>query len=244
MRITKFAVLRSRHWAATVSADQLNVLISQAVAPKHEDDAEAARLALKAAAVRMADREACAAELAAGMADTPTSTKVALLDILGAVGGAKALFTLGAAAKSPTPELQDASTRLLGEWMTADAAPVLLDLAKTGAGDKYRNRALRGYLRIARQFIMPMPERVEMCRNALAACRQPDEKKLVLEVLQRYPSIATLKLAVEVAQTPELKAEAAETARAIAQKVRGKPDEAQRSCRRQVLKRNSRTTAE
>lgn len=210
---------------ATVSADQLNVLISQAAAPKYEEDAEAARLALKAAAVRMADREACAAELAAAMADAPTATKVAILEILGAVGGAKALSTLGTAAKSPTPELQDASTRLLGEWMTSDAAPVLLDLAKTGAGDKYRSRALRGYLRIARQFIMPLPERVEMCRNALAACRQPDEKKLVLEVLERYPSIATLKLAVEVAQTPELKPEAAQTARTIAQKVRGTPDQ-------------------
>ena len=41
---------------------------------------------------------------------------------------------------------------LLGEWMTVDAAPVLLDLAKTAPEEKYQIRALRGYIRLARQF--------------------------------------------------------------------------------------------
>jgi glycine/D-amino acid oxidase-like deaminating enzyme len=37
---------------------------------------------------------------------------------------------VAAAAKSNDPALQDASTRLLGIWMTPDAAPVLLELSK------------------------------------------------------------------------------------------------------------------
>ena len=49
--------------------------------------------------------------------------------------------------------------------------------------------------------------------------------ELVLEVLQRYPNIETLKLAVKVAQTPDSKADAAETAKAISQKL-GKSDAA------------------
>ena len=209
-----------------VSPKQLGVLISQAIAPKHAEDAAAAKLALKTAAVRMPDREACAEELSSAMADAPTPTKVALLEILGAVGGTKALAAVGAAAKSDEADLQDASSRLLGEWMTIDAAPVLLDLAKTGGANKFQGRELRGYIRIARQFIMPEDQRGEMCRNALEACRQPAEQKLVLDVLKRYPSQGTLKLAVGVLkQTPELKAEAAETALAIAQKLGGKVDE-------------------
>ena len=44
------------------------------------------------------------------------------------------------------PELQDAGSRLLGEWMTVDAAPVLLDLAKTAAEEKYEIRAIRDTL--------------------------------------------------------------------------------------------------
>ena len=209
----------------TVSAKQLGVLISQVAAPKHVEDIPAARQALKAAAIRMPDREACAAELSAAMTDAPMSTKIALLEILGAVGGSKSLAALGAAAKSDDSELQDASSRLLGEWMTIDAAPVLLDLAKTGGANKFQGRELRGYIRIARQFVMPIDQRAEMCGKALEACRQPAEQKLVLDVLKRYPSQETLKLAVKIMQTPELKSDAAETALVIAQKLGGKADE-------------------
>ena len=39
--------------------------------------------------------------------------------------------------------------------MDVDVAPVLLDLAKNAAEDKYKIRALRGYIRLVRQFDMP-----------------------------------------------------------------------------------------
>lgn len=203
---------------ATVPSKSLSVLVTQVVAPKNAQDASVAQLALKTAAVRMPDREACAAELSAALQRAATPTKVVLLDILAAVGGAKALSTVGAAAKSTDPQLQDASSRLLGEWATIDAAPVLLELAKTGPGN-FQVRSLRGYIRIARQFVMPDEQRVEMCRNAFDASRRPDEQKLVLEITKRYPTLEMLKLAVNAAQVPELKDEATQAAQAIAQKL-------------------------
>jgi HEAT repeat protein len=201
----------------TVPDKYLSVLIAQVVSPKDAEIAPVALLALKTAAVRMPDREACAGQLATALDRKPVPTKTVLLDILAAVGGTKALAAIGAAAKSPDPTLQDVSSRLLGEWMTIDAAPVLLDLAKTG--DKYQVRALRGYIRIARQFTMSEAQRVEMCKLALEAARQPAEQKLVLEVLQRYPNLEMLKLAVKAAQVPEVKDDAAGAARAISQKL-------------------------
>ncbi|HXY35497.1 MAG TPA: HEAT repeat domain-containing protein, partial [Planctomycetaceae bacterium] len=190
----RIAALRSL--GTTVPADKLSVLITQFVTPKHAEDAAEAEKALKAACVRMPDREACAKELSGAMQQAPVATKIALLKILGAVGGTQALASVGAAAKTTEPELQDASSRLLGEWMTIDAAPVLLDLSKTADGDKYRVRALRGYLRMARQFAMPEPERIEMCEKGMAAAIQPAEQKLVLDVLKlkKYQSPATLQL--------------------------------------------------
>jgi hypothetical protein len=137
------------------------------------------------------------------------------------VGGTKALQALAAAAKSTNDPLQDASTRLLGEWMTADAAPVLLDLAKTAPGEKYQVRAMRGYVRIARQFVLPDEQRAEMCRNVLAAAR-PAEQKLVMDVLQRYPSVEMLNLAVQAAQNPDLREEANRATLVIAQKLGAK----------------------
>ena len=204
----------------TVDLKQLSLLVSAAVASKHPEDAGAAQQALKTASVRMPDREACAAELAAAY-DRASSvpTKSYLLQVLGSVGGTKALQTLGSAAKNGDPELQDVSSRLLGEWMTADAAPVLLDLAKNGT--RYQICALRGYIRIARQFVLPDQERIEMCQKAFDAAEQPAEQKLVLEVLKRHPNVESLKLAIKATQVPELKDEAGQIALAIAQKLQG-----------------------
>jgi hypothetical protein len=105
--------------------------------------------------------------------------------------------------------------------MTIDAAPALLDLAKTAPGDKYRVRALRGYIRIARQFVMPEAPRAEMCKNALDTATRPDEQKLVLQILARYPNAETFKVAAKAAQIPALKEDATMAALAIAAKLGG-----------------------
>lgn len=208
----------------TVGLHDLSVLISRAVAPQYAEDAPVAQQALRAACIRMPDREACAEKLAAAMPPAPLPAQVTILEILSAMGGEKALQTLGAAAKSGNPELQDAASQRLGEWMTVDAAPVLLDLAKTATDAKYETRALRGYIRLARQFVMPDAQRAEICRTALQVAKRDAEKKLVLEALERHPSVEGLQLAVETAKVPSLKNEAAATALAIAQKLGGSAD--------------------
>lgn len=206
----------------TVSLKDLNVLVSQVVSPKNADDAAVAQQALKAASIRMADREACATQLAAAVEKSKAvPTKIVLLQILGSMGGTKALETIGNAAKSNDPQLQDSSSRLLGEWMTEDAAPVLLDLAKIQT-NPYQVRAMRGYIRIARQFVLPDEQRLAMCQKAFDESRQVAEKKLVLDVLKRYPSIDGMKLAIKAMQVPELKDDATQATLLIAQKLSGK----------------------
>jgi HEAT repeat protein len=206
----------------TVALKDLSILISRVVAPKNADDAAVAQKALKNASIRMPDREACATELTAAVDRAPTDTKIPLLDILGDVGGERALKTLAAAAKSNEPQLQNAGSRILGKWNSLDAAPVLLDLAKTGPAPQFRVRALRGYIGLARRFAMPDQERAEMCQQALDTAKQVAEQKLVLDVLRIHPSMETLKLAVKSIQTPGLKEDATQATLAIAQKLGGK----------------------
>ncbi len=210
---------------ATVPQKSLSVLINQVVALKKAEDADAAKVALKTAAIRMPDREICAADISAAYEKAPAATKATLLEILAAVGGTKALSTVGSAAKSNNDALQDASSKLLGEWMTADAAPVLLDLAKTAQGEKYQVRAMRGYIRIARQFVLPEDERLAMCQKVLDTAQQTAEKRLVLDILKRYASLNTLTMAISISKTPELKDEAVQAALFIAQKLGGQSDE-------------------
>ena len=206
----------------TVSLQQLSVLIDQVVAPKKSEDAEIAQKALKAASIRMADREACAKELSAAV-DRVKSVPVkgTLLQILGAMGGTNALQAVGKAAKSNDAQLQDISSRLLGEWMTEDAAPVLLELAKIPS-NPYQVRALRGYIRIARQFVLPDAKRTEMCQTAFDAARQTAEKKLVVDILKRYPTVDNLKMTIKLMKVPDLKDDATQAMLVIAQKLSSK----------------------
>lgn len=203
----------------TVDLPRLNVLIARVVSPKATDDATIAQNALKAACVRMPDRDACATELAAALNRSPEATKELLVDILGEVGGAKALQTLGAAAKGSDATLQDAGSRVLGKWNSVDAAPVLLDLAKNGPTPQYRTRGLRGYIGLVRKFAMPDEQRAAMCQSALDLARQPAEQKLVLDVLKLYPSKDTLAVAIKTMQVPAVKDDASQAVLLIAAKA-------------------------
>ncbi len=126
---------------STVGMRDLLVLIHRVVSPLWPQDAKAAEEALMAACTRMPDREACAEQLVAPMGQAAAAAKCSLLKVFGAIGGAKALQEAAAAARDANPEVQDTASRLLGQWMSADAAPVLLDLAKTPADEKYKTRA-------------------------------------------------------------------------------------------------------
>ncbi len=207
----------------TVGLEDLDVLLNRVVKPSKGDTA-AATQALRAASVRMPDREACAEKLATAMEDAPLDAQRTILESLSAMGGPRALQAMRSAAMSAQPELQDTASQLLGGWMTVDAGPVLLELAKTADDGRYQVRAVRGYIRLARQFTMPEEDRVTMCREAMQVAQRDVDKKLVLEVLERYPSRGTLKLAIEAAKDPALKDDAERVTLAIAQAVGGTSD--------------------
>jgi HEAT repeat protein len=205
----------------TAGPAELPALLDRLVKAEPAEAAVAVKAALTKACQRMPDRDACAAVLIGRMDGAPGLVKRDLLDLLGVVGGAKALEGVTAAAKSNIPPLQDAATRVLGTWMSPDAAPVLLDLAKTMELAQFRVRALRGYLRIARQLDVPIEGRIDMCRKALEAAMRGEEKQLALEVLGRYPTADGLALVLPYLEDEALKQPAADAAVAIAEKIAG-----------------------
>ena len=203
---------------SVVELKDLGVLVAKTADPRDDIEGAAAAAALKEAAVRMADRDACAARIA-GAVGTAGPRAGVLVETLADVGGGVALTAVAAAAESGDVALQDAATRVLGKWMTADAAPVLLDLATTDKAGPYRGRAMKGYLRIARQFALPEAERAEMCRRALAAAEDPADRKAVIEILVRYPHPATLAVAQEAVDMPDVAEEARAAVTAIEAKL-------------------------
>ncbi len=202
----------------TVNLEQLPALIERLVRPSTADVAETAEAALTTAVQRMPDRQQTSNLLLARLDDASTEAQAQLLGLLGAVGDSRALEGVAQAAREGTDPVQDAATRVLGEWMSPDAAPVLLELAQTGP-PRFRVRTLRGYLRIARQLDVPTDERVAMARRTLDVAQRDEEKKLALEILGRYPTIQGLELAAGYLDDDGLKADAAAAAIAIAEKI-------------------------
>ncbi|MFM9057779.1 MAG: HEAT repeat domain-containing protein [Planctomycetaceae bacterium] len=206
---------------ATADLEGVKVLVGEVLTPRSPARGAAALAALRAAAVRMTDREACAATLAKSLTAGDDASRVAVLDILGEMGGARALAAVAEAAGGSSPALQDAGTRLLGGWMTPDAADPLVKLAKALPDGKFRTRAFRGYLRVARQLVKDDAGRLAMCREALGLARGADDRRQVLEALRLVATADGLRLAAEAA-ADEVRDDARATGAAILQKM-GQP---------------------
>ncbi len=178
--------------------------------PATKDDREAAALdkALCEVSLRSEDREAVAAQLAATLPTVAGPAKARILETLSVVGGATALKAIAAAARSDDEGLRDAAFRVLGQWKSVDAAPVLLELHNAVSDERLKVRAIRAYIRFARQFDMPADRRAAMCRTALETAKRDEDKRLVLEVLLRYPGEQMQAIALEAAKVPALKEQA------------------------------------
>ncbi len=223
-----------RALGTTIGLEDLPGLTARLIEAKAADEKAAVEEALRAASIRMPDRERCAEKIAASLPKAPVEAKVFLLELLGSVGGTNALEAVAASARDADDAIQDAATRVLGGWISADAAAPLLDLAKTLKSKKYRIRALRGYIRIARQLHVSNEERLAICGNTLAAAERADEKKLVLEVLRRNPSEGSLGLAMTLVGQRGLNEPACATAIGIAEKIAGSSPAAVAKAMRQV----------
>lgn len=198
---------------------EIDLLASRALVDGDSADIKAAREALRVAALRMGDRDATAAKLAEYLPKTSGATQTFVMELIGKVSGAKALEVVVAAAKSSDPTVKELGTRVLGEWVNAEAAPALLDIAKTDEDQKYQVRAMRGYIRIARQLQMPDTQRLEMFKTVMSQAKRVEEKKLALDILTRIPSPDTLKVAVEHLGQPGFKDPACNAAVTIGTKV-------------------------
>ncbi|MCL4202878.1 MAG: HEAT repeat domain-containing protein [Pirellulaceae bacterium] len=193
---------------AVLETADLPKLIARLADTRQEPEAAALDKALREVGLRSADRNAVAAQLVAALPTVDGSVQARVLETLNVIGGATALEAVAAAARSSDEAFRDAAFRVLGQWRSADAAPVLLDLHNGASDERFKIRAIRAYIRIARQFDMPAEDRATMCRTALELAGRDEDKRLVMEVLLRYPSEEMQAIALEAAKNPALKEEA------------------------------------
>jgi HEAT repeat protein len=185
------AIKKLGELAGAAELPRLFDLLARATSP---EDLEAAEQALSAAGLKATDPGSCVQQVETRLAQAPPAQKCALVRVLGAVGGTNALKAVRAALNDPNAEVHAAAIRTLGGWSTADAAPGLLELAKSAGNPTDKMICLRGYLRLAGQTELPVDKRLAMCRQAADLAQKDDEKKLLLAALGGITSAEALKL--------------------------------------------------
>ena len=198
--------------------DDVVALLSRLAKASTDEEKNVIREALRTALRRQPDADAAAGRLAEMLAGSSGETRAFIFELLTIVGGKTALETVVQAAQGNDPELQDLATVALGNWMTPDAAQPLVDLIESGKAERFQVRMLRAYIRIARQLNVESEERLAMCKKALELARRDAERELVMEVLGRNPSPASLQMVMEEMGRPATAEAAYAAAVAIGEK--------------------------
>ena len=197
--------------------EDLEILTERLVRPKAEEDLPSLKEAVRLVCIRAADREKAAEVLVASLPKASLEVKHFLYELLGTVGGQNALNALAEVAFDP--QFQDLVTRVLGQWPGPAAAPLLYRIAKEAADQRFRVRALRGYVRIARQFDLPAEQKLAMLRSALSLAERDEERILAVQALSRIHTVEALELATAQLSHEALKPHAAQTILALAERL-------------------------
>jgi HEAT repeat protein len=202
----------------TVGLKDFPQLLDQMLAMASTPSATPMKEALRKACQRMGDQDAASQVLLDRMTNASATAQTELMDLLIYVGGQQALAGAQAAAAGDDDAAANAATQALGRWLTPDAAPVLLELAKSG-NSAYRVRCLRGYIRIIRQFGLRAGQRLQMSKMAFAAASRDEERELVLDTLTRFPSAQALRMVTPHLGNSSLSEAASKVAVAIGEKI-------------------------
>ncbi len=158
-------------------------------------DVDAAAQAISAVCQQAEKPEECAAKVTPLLATATPPRKIAIVRILGSIGGDTSLNAIrGILKDAATPaDVRTAAIRTLGNWKSVAAAPDLLNLAKSGT-DNEKLLGLRSYLGMAGRAEIPGDQRLEMCRNTATLAQRPEEKKILLGALGNINSPDALPL--------------------------------------------------
>jgi HEAT repeat protein len=132
-----------------------------------------------------------------------------LLRVLGKIGDDSALPPVRAALSDPDATVVDAAVRALADWPTITARDDVLEIARTSLELNHRGLATRAYIRMVGFEPNRAPEAATAdLLKVLSVSPRPEEKKLVLGALVRFPCVSSLKTAESLLSDASVAAEA------------------------------------
>ncbi len=137
------------------------------------------------------------------------SSRVRLIGLFGLIGDPSTLPLLRAALREDTPEVYDAAVRALAAWPTSAAREDLMALAGDARAEAHRLLAIGGLIRVIGLDRYRDPRAaVADLRLAAAFASRPEEYRLVLSTLPRFPCPDATDVARGFLRDPQVNEEA------------------------------------
>lgn len=179
----------------------------------------AAESGLSAICARQPDETICTDKLLPGLAKAQGEPKLALLRVLGTIGGPQALGAVRVAASESDATVKETALLALCDWPTVDALPELAHIARSNADAKFKILALRGQLRLIPMQTVVDAQKFSQLKEILPLIQRKEEKILAVGILGNIPSAESLALVMPYLAGEGLKEEASVAAVAIGEKI-------------------------
>ncbi len=154
------------------------------------------------------DKDACARKLIEALAKATVAVKPALLKVLGITGGTEALKAVRTSVDDADKDVHLAAIRVLCEWKTIEAVPVLVDMAKNLASDTDKLLSLRGCLGMAMKTDIPEQDRIQICKQASGLIQRDEERRMLLGALGRIMNAASLEMVLPYLDNEKVRGDA------------------------------------
>ncbi len=197
--------------------NEIPAMLAALTSAKSPNDLSAAEAAITAMASRTP--EGGADKLIAALPQAGNAQKCAILRAIRSCPNAKSLAAVREALKDSAADVQEAATRVICDWITTDAAPDMLNLAKAAANTNTKVLALRGYLRLAGDGSLAADKKLAMCKEAAALVERNEEKRSLLGALGQLSNADALAMTLPHLENQAIRDEAGAAAVTIAERI-------------------------
>ena len=154
-------------------------------------------------------------------AEKRPEARVRLVGLLALIGDPSALPVLRTLTGDDDLEVRDAAVRAVASWPTPAAREDLLKLARESRNQTNRLLAIGGLVRVIGLDKYRDPQAaVADLKEAAALSWRPEEQKLILGAVTKFPCQAALDLASGFLKEPDVKAEAQSAVKTIAARLK------------------------
>jgi hypothetical protein len=149
-----------------------------------------------------------ATPIVAALEKAAAADRVALLPLLGRVGGPAAMQRIQAALADADAATYDAGVRALANWPDGSVAADLLKLARTAKTEPQRHAALHGLIRVAVLPGKADADKLALLKEAMGMASRDEERNYVLQRAGAVRTVESLRFILPAMEQPALSQQA------------------------------------